>query len=295
MKKLLLTVVAAAALTGCATSQEYVAYSEAQKAYAAAEAARFKALADIAKQGDTTAKVAATMALQQAGGGGQQHTQIAAPKSNAEIALQWTGLLLPNLTQFYSINRNSAVAIQQSNNATQLGIHQSTKAAEQTASTNQAFVGLATGGFTAASAIANSGFQAAGTLAGKIQAPQPNVTVTAGAGSSINAANTGTSASTNNYQPLRGTGVIGSGSYSFSDTRNQSTTTNTSDSRDQSTTTTTPITTNTSTSTSTTTVNPPPPPLPPPPPPPAPAPTPAPAPAPAPSCEPGVFVIGGSC
>lgn len=52
----------------------------------------------------------------------------------------------------------------------------------------------------------------------------------AGAGSSVNAANSGTSASTNNYQPLRGTGVIGSGAYNFSDTRNQSTSTSSSSS-----------------------------------------------------------------
>jgi len=223
MKNLLIVLAATLSLAGCATNQEYLAYSEVQKAFAAAETARFKALSEIAKQGDTTAKVAATMALQQAGGGVQQH-QVAAPKSTAEVALQWTSLLLPNLTQFYSINRNTAVAMRQSDNATQLGMRQSDNAYLQAASTNTAFTTMSRAGYAAASDIANSGFTAANLIAGKIQAPQPNVTITTGSGSAVNAANTGWSSSSNTYQPLNGTGVIGTGSYTFTDSRNLSTT-----------------------------------------------------------------------
>jgi hypothetical protein len=127
--KLLALAVCSVALTGCAT-KEYQAYADAHKAQAAAQTARFQALADIAKQGDTTAKVAAVMSLQM--GGGQQNAQIAAPKSWADYAMQWTGLLLPSLTNIYGINKQTSLGMRQSDNATALGI-----------STNAAFVGIA--------------------------------------------------------------------------------------------------------------------------------------------------------
>ena len=128
--KLLALAVCSVALTGCATNSEYAAYADAHKAQAAAQTARFQALADIARQGDTTAKVAAVMSLQM--GGGQQNAQIAAPKSWADHALQWTGLLLPTVGQIYSVNKQTSLGMRQSDNATALGI-----------STNAAFVGIA--------------------------------------------------------------------------------------------------------------------------------------------------------
>lgn len=143
--RLIATILCALALTGCA--HEYAAYAEAHKAQAAAQTARYQALADIAKQGDTTAKVAAVMSLQM--GGGQQSTQIAAPKNWADYALQWTGLLLPTVGQVYTVNKQTALGMRQSDNATALGI-----------STNNAFVGIA----------------------GKIQAPAANVTTIGGNG-----------------------------------------------------------------------------------------------------------------
>jgi hypothetical protein len=145
--KLLALAVCSVALTGCATNSEYAAYADAHKAQAAAQTARFQALADIAKQGDTTAKVAAVMSLQM--GGGQQSAQIAAPKSWAEQALQWTGLLLPTIGQVYTINKQTSLGMRQSDNATALGI-----------STNNAFVGMAS----------------------QIQAPAANVTTIGGNG-----------------------------------------------------------------------------------------------------------------
>jgi len=144
--RLIAPLIAVLSLTGCATA-EYAAYAEAHKAQAAAQAARFQALADIAKQGDTTAKVAAVMSLQM--GGGQQNTQIAAPKSWADHALQWTGLLLPTVGQIYTVNKQTSLGMRQSDNATALGI-----------STNNAFVGIAS----------------------KIQAPAANVTTIGGNG-----------------------------------------------------------------------------------------------------------------
>jgi hypothetical protein len=127
--KLIVTVLTALALTGCAT-KEYQAYADVHKAQAQAQAARYQALADIAKQGDTTAKVAAVMSLQMGGAQGQSH--IAAPKSFGEQLLQWTSVLLPSVTQIYSVGKQAQVGITQSNNAREIGI-----------STNAAFVGLA--------------------------------------------------------------------------------------------------------------------------------------------------------
>jgi PBP1b-binding outer membrane lipoprotein LpoB len=145
--KLIAIILCAVALTGCATNSEYAAYADAHKAQAAAQTARFQALADIAKQGDTTAKVAAVMSLQM--GGGQQNAQINAPKNWADYAMQWTGLLLPTVGQIYTVNKQTSLGMRQSDNATALGI-----------STNNAFVGMAS----------------------QIQAPAANVTTIGGNG-----------------------------------------------------------------------------------------------------------------
>ena len=156
--KLLATTLAVLSLTGCATGQ-YQAYADAHKAQAAAQTARYQALADIAKMGDTTAKVAAVMSLQM---GSQQNTQINAPKSWADYALQWTGLLLPTFGQVYSVNKQTSLGMRQSDNATALGV-----------STNSAFVGIAS----------------------QIQAPAANVTLSGtgviGAGTYSIGANSG--------------------------------------------------------------------------------------------------------
>jgi hypothetical protein len=128
--KLIAIILTALALTGCATA-EYAAYADAHKAQAAAQTARYQALADIAKQGDTTAKVAAVMSLQM-GGQQQQVSQIAAPKSVGDQLLQWTATLLPGLTNIYGINKQTSLGMRQSDNAAAIGM-----------STNAAFVGIA--------------------------------------------------------------------------------------------------------------------------------------------------------
>jgi len=122
-------ILCALSLTGCATGQ-YQAYADAHKAQAAAQTARYQALADIAKMGDTTAKVAAVMSLQM--GAVQNQPQVAAPKTFGDHLLQWTSVLLPTATQIYSVGKQAQVGIAQSNNAREIGI-----------STNAAFVGLA--------------------------------------------------------------------------------------------------------------------------------------------------------
>lgn len=144
--RMIAPLLAVLSLTGCATA-EYAAYADAHKAQAAAQTARYQALADIAKQGDTTAKVAAVMSLQM--GGGQQNAQINAPKSWADYALQWTGLLLPTVTQVYAVGKQTSLGMRQSDNATAVAV-----------STNNAFLGMAS----------------------QIQAPAANVTTIGGNG-----------------------------------------------------------------------------------------------------------------
>lgn len=207
-------------LVGCASGpSNYQLYAETQskiaQAHAVAETARFNALAEIAKNGDSAAKVAAVLSIQM-GGGSQprQQQQVAAPETLADTALKWTSVLLPSFTQFYTVQRNTAVAMRQSDNQAAVAI-----------STNQAFTGIATAGHNANKDIASSGFSAINTsntagfnalgtqsvagfnalqatsvagfnsltkVAGEIQAPSPNQTI------------------------IHGNGVIGSGSYSVS-------------------------------------------------------------------------------
>jgi hypothetical protein len=191
--KLIATLLCALSLTGCATA-EYQAYADAHKAQAAAQTARFQALAEIAKQGDTTAKVAAVMSLQM--GGGQQNAQINAPKNWADYAMQWTGLLLPTIGQVYTINKQTSLGMRQSDNATALGV-----------STNAAFVGIAS----------------------QIQAPAANVTLSGtgviGAGSYSIGANSG--ANSGNSGRLAGGSITDNTATPTVVTSTNTTTTNT--------------------------------------------------------------------
>lgn len=142
MKKAI-TLLCAVALSGCA-STEYAAYIKAHEAQSIAQAARYQALADIARTGDTTAKVAAVISLQ-AGGQGQQQSFIAPPKTIGEQALQWASLIVPTAAQVYAVKSQTSVALRQSDNSASIA-----------RSTNETFVGIA----------------------GKIQAPAANVTTT---------------------------------------------------------------------------------------------------------------------
>ena len=191
--KLIALLLCALSLTGCATA-EYQAYADAHKAQAAAQTARFQALADIARQGDTTAKVAAVMSLQM--GGGQQTTQINAPKNWADYAMQWTGLLLPTVGQIYTVNKQTSLGMRQSDNATALGI-----------STNAAFVGIAS----------------------QIQAPAANVTLSGtgviGSGSYSIGANSGQNSG--NSGRLAGGGITDNTAVPTVVTNTTTTTTNT--------------------------------------------------------------------
>ena len=131
--KTLLAIIIALALTGCA-SPDYAQYAKAQEAIATAkgqaDAARYKAMADIAASGDSAAKVAAVMALALGQGGAGPAQQIAAPAPNA--ALQWASILVPSITQMYGIRANADVAMRSSDNAASTSI-----------ATTAGFVGLA--------------------------------------------------------------------------------------------------------------------------------------------------------
>ena len=147
MKTFLVAISAITVLAGCATSEEYLAYAKTQEAIAlqraAAETARYNALAEIARSSDTTAKVAAVMSLNGFGNVSQQpQTAMVAPASNSETALRWLGLLLPSVVQGYGIYQNGKVAITQSNNSAAIALKQSDNDVLKTQSTNGAFVDI---------------------------------------------------------------------------------------------------------------------------------------------------------
>lgn len=159
--KTALTLLAALALTACA-SPDYEQYAKAQESIAISksqsDAARYRAMSDIAVSGDSSAKVAAVMAMALSQGNAQTQ-QIAAPQPNQ--ALQWASILVPGLTQIYGIRANADVAMRSSDNA-----------AATSAATTAGFVGIA----------------------GKIQAAGPSYTY--GANSGANSGNSGRLAGT---------------------------------------------------------------------------------------------------
>ena len=170
MKYLLLPL---ALLAGCSTT----AYEQYAKSTEAASVARSNALAEIAKSGDSSAKVAAVMAL--ALGGGSQ-TQLQAPATNE--ALQWASVLVPGLTSVMGMRYNYLSQQNASNNATAVAV-----------STNETMLGIA----------------------GKIQAPVANITTTTTLSGTGNLGSG--SYTTNANPVLSGTGTLGSGAYSTVD------------------------------------------------------------------------------
>jgi hypothetical protein len=230
--KILSITLSIAILSGCA-SGEYKMYVESvtkvEMSKSLAEAAKYKAMSDIAASGSESAKMAAVMALALGGnnnnGGGQQ-TQLKPPTDIGQTALQWAGLFVPMLTQAYGIHAN-----------TQLGMANSNNSARISESTNAAFLGIA----------------------GKIQAPvtvlpQANVTTTSTdshntattlSGSGVIGSGTYAANPTTTTSTLSGTGVLGSGTYT---TAANPTTTTTTDSHN----TANPVTTTTTTGPSTT-------------------------------------------
>ena len=128
MMRLLITL-CTAALAGCSTAGDYYKSVDASnthnvqlvKAHAEAEAVRYQALMRIAESGDTTAKVAAAMALALSGQGLKVQAAVAQPVPSE--ALQWASILVPGVTQGLGIYYNTRANINANNNATALGIN----------------------------------------------------------------------------------------------------------------------------------------------------------------------------
>ena len=118
--KLIATLAAALTLTACATGNDsyYAAVEAREKRLAEQEMRADMAIVEMATKGDAQAKGAAQMyfALKNAGAKSSQQ-MIAAPKSTAEALLPWAALIVPSITQFYSITKNAEIALNSSNNA----------------------------------------------------------------------------------------------------------------------------------------------------------------------------------
>jgi len=235
IKSVSIILVSVVALAGCASTHDYQMYAQGQAqieaAKYAAEAARFKAMSDIAASGDPTAKVAAVVALAMTGNGSGGNSgnaaQLRAPEAPGQTALAWASIFVPALTQGYSIYSNTRLGMAQSNNNARVaestngaflgmaGQIQSTATSGNAAlaqlgtSSNTAITAVAGAGTQALTSLATSSNQSLVSLSSLIQAPQPNVSYTL---SGTGVLGNGTYTTTANS--LGGNGVIGSGSYS---------------------------------------------------------------------------------
>lgn len=189
-------------LTGCATSKEYASYlaahQAAHEAKASAEKARYAAIAEIAKNSaDPSARTAAVMALAM----GKSESQVVPPAPPQDKVLQWASILMPTLTNIATAGFSYRAGVVASNNSRDVTIAGYNTFGTMASSGFGALQGVASSGFNANADIAAAGFNSASTIAGFVQAPQPNIT-------------------------LSGTGVIGSGSYTAPVTTTTTTTSN---------------------------------------------------------------------
>ena len=154
-----------------------------------AEAEKYKAMAVIASSGTETAKVAAVIAMTVGTGGGNSQSQqnyqtLRAPESASETALRWGSILIPSLTQLYTVKAAADVSMRNSDNNAAIA-----------QSTNAAFVGMA----------------------GKIQAPAASTVVVPQANvSTVTTTKTDSHNTTTDSRAytLSGTGTLGTGAYS---------------------------------------------------------------------------------
>jgi hypothetical protein len=118
--KFIATLAAALTLTACATGNDayYTAIAEREKRQAEQELRADTAIAQMASGGDAQAKGMAIMYFAQKASGAKASQQaIAAPKSTAEAILPWASLIIPSLTQLYTIQQSTSVQLRQSDNA----------------------------------------------------------------------------------------------------------------------------------------------------------------------------------
>jgi hypothetical protein len=171
IKNIAIALTVAVMTVGCATNKDYQLYAETQQKIAQAQAmsdtARYAALAEIAKTGDSGARVAAVMSINfgSQSGNSPRVQQVNPPKTFGDTALQWTSILLPSLTNIYGITANRQVAVTQSNNAA--AVAKSTNDTFATMNGNMATsnTSIANSGFTAVTTVANSGLTAVTNVA----------------------------------------------------------------------------------------------------------------------------------
>ena len=173
-----LIILCALALTGCASDYKLYADASAKSEIARhnADAAKYRAMADIAAQGDASAKVAAVMAIALGQQSTAQAQQLRPPEHATGTLLQWAQVLVNPLTQMYGAY-----------SARRVGESQASYSFQGLKSTNDTF----------------------GLIASKIQAPiapAPNVTTT-----TTNTTNTDRHDVTTTMADS--TGVLGSGTY----------------------------------------------------------------------------------
>jgi hypothetical protein len=171
IKNIAIALTIAVMTVGCATNKDYQLYAETQQKIAQAQAmtetARYAALAEIAKTGDSGARVAAVMSINfgSQGGNGPRVQQVNPPKTFGDTALQWTSVLLPSLTNIYGITANRQVAITQSNNAATVAKSTNDTFATMNGNMATSNTTIANSGFTAVTAVANSGLTATTNVA----------------------------------------------------------------------------------------------------------------------------------
>lgn len=198
----LLLIPAVALLAGCTSmDKQYAAHLAAAQSIAQANALasqeRIRQMGEIAKASqDPAAKTAAVMAMAMIQA---PQTQIPAPPEPQ--ALKWAAVLMPTLTNLGMGFFNYRLGVTNSDNAAATTIAGYNTFGSMANSGYAAITGTASAGFAANTGVATAGFGSASAIAGMIQAPQPNVT-------------------------LSGTGVIGSGSYSAPVTTTTTTTSN---------------------------------------------------------------------
>jgi hypothetical protein len=212
MKKYFFIVGILLALTGCSSTEQYKLYADShakmETAKYNAEAAKYKAMSDIANNGTEAAKVAAVMAIALGGNSNVNKTNSMQAPQQSE-ALQWAQILVPGVIQSVGIIANRQVAITQSNNS-----------AAVANSTNAAFVGMASRIQAPVANISNT------TSTTSTQTLSGNGTLGSGAYSLADSHDSTTSNPTTSTTTLSGSGTLGSGAYDTLD-NNSATTTST--------------------------------------------------------------------
>lgn len=166
MRSIIAISITALFIAGCAANTDYKMYAETQakiaQARAVAETAKYNALAEIAKSGDSAAKVAAVLSIQMGNMGGSSsqpnQTSMAAPEDLNQKLLRWAGVILPTVTQGLGI----AAQLHAANVQKQIAVTQSNNAAATAQSTNNTFATMSTNMANSNTNIAKAGFDAVG-------------------------------------------------------------------------------------------------------------------------------------